>query len=41
VTYRDWQTLDRYEVARGADHGRPRIKVTTVPEMMTIINQGR
>jgi ferredoxin/flavodoxin---NADP+ reductase len=41
VTYRDWQTLDRYEVARGADHGRPRIKVTTVPEMMAIIHQGR
>ncbi len=41
VTYRDWQILDRYEVACGRDQGRPRIKVTTIPEMMEIIHQGR
>jgi len=41
VTYRDWQILDQYEVACGRDQGRPRIKVTTIPEMMEIIHQGR
>ena len=41
VTYQDWKILDRYEVTCGAKQGCPRIKVTTVPEMMTIIHQGR
>jgi len=41
VTCQDWQILDQYEVACGAKQGRPRIKVTTVPEMMAIIHQGR
>src|SRR5215467_11452437 len=33
VTYQDWKLLDQYEVVCGARQGRPRIKVTTVPEM--------
>jgi ferredoxin--NADP+ reductase len=41
VTYRDWQILDRYEVAAGHAQGRPRSKVTTVPEMLAIIRAGR
>lgn len=41
VTYQDWKILDQYEVASGAKQGRPRVKVTTVPEMMAIIRQGR
>jgi ferredoxin/flavodoxin---NADP+ reductase len=41
ATYEDWRILDKYEVARGASQGRPRIKITTVPEMMEIIHQGR
>jgi ferredoxin/flavodoxin---NADP+ reductase len=41
VTYRDWQLLDQYEVAAGRGQERPRIKVTTVPEMMAVIRQGR
>ena len=41
VTYPDWQVLDAYEVAAGRAEGRPRVKVTTVPEMMAIIRQGR
>lgn len=41
VTYLDWKKLDQYEVARGTEQGRPRIKVTTVPEMMAIIRQGK
>lgn len=41
VTYQDWKQLDRYEVARGAEQGCPRVKVTTTSEMMTIIHQAR
>ncbi|HEX9131181.1 MAG TPA: ferrochelatase, partial [Ktedonobacteraceae bacterium] len=41
VTYQDWKQLDRYEVARGAEQGCPRIKVTTTSEMMAIIHQAR
>jgi len=41
VTYQDWKMLDQYEVACGARQGRPRVKVTTVAEMMAIIRQGR
>jgi ferredoxin/flavodoxin---NADP+ reductase len=41
VTYGDWRTLDRYEVAAGRTRGRPRVKVTTVPEMIKIIREGR
>jgi len=41
VMYQDWKILDQYEVACGARQGRPRVKVTTVPEMMAIIRQGR
>jgi ferredoxin--NADP+ reductase len=41
VTYGDWQILDQYEVAAGRAQGRPRVKVTTVPEMMAVIREGR
>src|SRR5436309_14510942 len=41
VTYQDWKILDQYEVACVARRGRRRVKVTTVPEMMAIIRQGR
>lgn len=37
VTYEDWKILDRYELESGAAAGRPRIKVTSVPEMLEII----
>jgi len=38
VTYADWKRLDAYETARGAEQGRPRVKVTTVPEMLAVIH---
>jgi ferredoxin--NADP+ reductase len=41
ATYQDWRILDNYEVASGVTQGRPRIKRTTVPEMMEVIHQGR
>ncbi len=40
VTYQDWKILDQYEIASGSRQGRPRVKVTTVPEMMAVIHQG-
>jgi len=41
ATYQDWQILDNYEITSGVRQGRPRIKRTTVPEMMEVIHQGR
>ena len=41
ATYQDWRILDNYEVTAGVRQGRPRIKRTTIPEMMDVIHQGR
>ncbi|KAB8143309.1 NADP oxidoreductase [Chloroflexia bacterium SDU3-3] len=40
VTWEGWKTLDAYETSRGAEQGRPRVKVTRVDEMLAQINQG-
>lgn len=40
VTFSDWKVLDAYETAKGAEQGRPRIKVTRVEEMLEIIKRG-
>jgi ferredoxin/flavodoxin---NADP+ reductase len=40
MNYAGWKVLDTYEVTRGAEQGRPRVKVTRVPEMLEIIEQG-
>jgi ferredoxin/flavodoxin---NADP+ reductase len=37
VTYEDWKKLDQYETEQGKEQGRPRVKVTSVSEMMSII----
>lgn len=39
VAREGWRKLDAYEVARGTEQGRPRVKVTNVSEMLEIINQ--
>lgn len=39
VTYPDWKRLDHYERSLGERQGRPRVKVTTIPEMLAIICQ--
>ena len=39
VTYDEWLILDRYEMECGAVEGRPRVKGTSVPEMLDIIAQ--
>jgi ferredoxin--NADP+ reductase len=41
VTYADWKLLDAYEQTRGAEQGRPRVKVTRVEEMLEIIRQAK
>jgi ferredoxin--NADP+ reductase len=41
VPYQDWKQLDKYEIAKGAERGCPRVKVTTTSEMMAIIHQAR
>lgn len=41
VTYQDWKTLDRYEAAIGAQQGRPRVKITSISEMLAVIHAGR
>ncbi len=37
VTVQDWKKLDAYEAERGKAQGRPRVKVTTVAEMLQVI----
>jgi ferredoxin--NADP+ reductase len=37
VTFADWQRLDRLETARGRVLGRPRLKFTSVAEMLTAL----
>jgi len=37
TTWADWLTLDKAEQARGAATGRPRLKITNVDEMLSII----
>jgi len=40
VTYAGWKLLDTHEIKYGIEQGRPRVKVTRVPEMLEIIKQG-
>jgi len=37
VTLDGWKTLDRYEKERGTAQGRPRVKITSVDDMLEII----
>jgi ferredoxin--NADP+ reductase len=39
VTYEDWKLLDEHEVQLGKEQGRPRIKLTSVPDMLAAIKQ--
>lgn len=34
VTFEDWLTLDKHELSQGESQGRPRVKLTTVSEML-------
>ncbi len=37
VSYEGWHKLNEIEVARGTEQGRPRVKITSVAEMMSLI----
>jgi ferredoxin/flavodoxin---NADP+ reductase len=39
VTYGDWRRLDALELSRGQEVGRPRLKFTTVDEMLTALGR--
>jgi ferredoxin--NADP+ reductase len=39
VTFADWQRLDDLEVARGAEQGRPRVKMCLVEEMLAALDE--
>jgi ferredoxin/flavodoxin---NADP+ reductase len=39
VTFADWQHLDRLEVERGKPHGRPRVKLCRVEEMLAALEE--
>lgn len=42
IGYEGWKRLDAHETAAGSTQGRPRVKVTAVPEMLQIIRaEGR
>ncbi len=36
-TWQDWEQVNAAEVARGAESGRPRVKFTTVEQMMAVL----
>jgi ferredoxin--NADP+ reductase len=39
VTIEGWRILDQIETMRGSDSGRPRIKITTIAEMLAAIEE--
>lgn len=39
VTYADWQKIDAVECAKGEEQGRPRVKFTTVEEMLAVVGK--
>ncbi|HEY8304565.1 MAG TPA: FAD-dependent oxidoreductase [Solirubrobacteraceae bacterium] len=36
VTYEGWSSIDRHEQRRGAPHGRPRVKLTRIEELLRV-----
>ncbi len=39
VTYDDWLLIDEIEVAKGQEQGRPRVKFTSVEEMLEVVGK--
>jgi ferredoxin--NADP+ reductase len=39
ISYADWRRLDEVEVARGRAQGRPRVKLTSVDEMLALLGR--
>jgi ferredoxin--NADP+ reductase len=40
VTGKQWHRIDEYELAEGESHGRPRVKLTDVQEMLRVGHRG-
>jgi ferredoxin--NADP+ reductase len=40
VPFEGWKSLDQFEVSRGSEQGRPRVKVTRIPEMLNVVKRG-
>jgi ferredoxin--NADP+ reductase len=36
VTYEGWSSIDRHEQSRGEPHGRPRVKLTRIEELLRV-----
>ena len=41
VTWEGWQAIDTHEQERGEPHGRPRVKLVRVPEMIAVAEGSR
>jgi ferredoxin--NADP+ reductase len=39
VSYKDWQKLDKLELSKGAEIGRPRVKYTRINEMLAALGK--
>ncbi|MBN1516971.1 ferredoxin, partial [Candidatus Sumerlaeota bacterium] len=39
IDFENWQKLDALELKRGQETGRPRVKFTSVPEIMQALNR--
>jgi ferredoxin--NADP+ reductase len=40
-TWEDWLAIDAHETAAGEPHGRPRVKLVRVPEMLAVAERSR
>jgi hypothetical protein len=40
VSFADWKRLDEWEVTTGKAKGKPREKITTLPEMLSAMGKG-
>lgn len=38
INYQDWKIIDRIEIERGEDKGKPREKITSIEEMLSLIS---
>jgi len=41
VTWEGWQSIDAHEQGLGEPHGRPRVKLVRVPEMIAVAEESR
>jgi ferredoxin--NADP+ reductase len=39
VTYADWKKIDQAELANGEEAGRPRVKFTTIDDMLAVLGR--